>query len=183
MKLKTIVASLVALGLSGSVLTAQAMMLDTSYQMDVMRDQINKVDMVLKQNQPGGFDQPCGWTCRINISGWMNTDVYLASRPPIFWTVNPDFSPRLPINPRSVIPNSIILPVKNQTSDLFLNNANLFVDARVNNWVTAAMSVVYTSFTNLATTGAYGSPNSNVLFQPRNTLTIDRQFSGFAILL
>ena len=34
MKLKTIVASLVALGLSGSVLTAQAMMLDTSYQMD-----------------------------------------------------------------------------------------------------------------------------------------------------
>ena len=52
MKLKTIVASLVALGLSGSVLTAQAMMLDTSYQMDVMRDQINKVDMVLKQNQP-----------------------------------------------------------------------------------------------------------------------------------
>jgi hypothetical protein len=177
MKLKTIVASLVALGLSGSVLIAQAMMLDTSYQMDVMRDQINKVDMVLKQNQPGGFDQPCGWTCRINISGWMNTDVYLASRPPIFWTVNPDFTPLLPINPRSVIPNSIILPVKNQTSDLFLNNANLFVDARVNNWVTAAMSMVYTSFTNLATTGAYGSPNSNILFQPRNKLTIDTAYA------
>jgi hypothetical protein len=173
MKLKTIVASLLTLGLSGSILSAQAMMMDTSYQMDVMRDQVNKVDMVLNQNQPGGFDQPCGWTCRINISGWMNTDVYLASRPPIFWTVNPNFNASLPIYPGSVIPNSIILPVRNQASDLFLNNANLFVDARVNNWVTAAMSVVYTSFTNIATTGAYAIPNSNFLFQPRNTLTID----------
>ncbi len=177
MKLKTIVASLVTLGLSGSVLAAQAMMLDTSYQTDVMRDQVNKVEMVLNQNQPGGFDQACGWTCRINISGWMNTDAYLASRPPILWTVNPNFIPQLPIHPRSAIPNPIIKSVSNQTSDLFLNNANLFVDARVNNWVTAAMSVVYTSFTSLGTAGAYGSPNSNILYQPRNTLTIDTAYA------
>ena len=108
MKLKTIVASLVTLGLSGSILSAQAMMIDTSYQMDVMRDQVNKVDMVLKQNQPGGFDQPCGWTCRINISGWMNTDVYLANKPPVFWQFNPGFNPFAAINPAAVPPLSLI---------------------------------------------------------------------------
>ncbi|MCH9636520.1 MAG: hypothetical protein K0U16_01010, partial [Gammaproteobacteria bacterium] len=73
MKLKAIVASLVTLGLSGPVLAMQPYMMDTSYQMDVMRYQVNKLDMILDRNQPGGFDQPCGWTCRINISGWMNT--------------------------------------------------------------------------------------------------------------
>ena len=132
MKLKTIVASLIGLGLSGSVLAAQAMM-DTSYQLDVMRDQVNKIDMVLNQNQPGGFDQPCGWTCRINISGWMNTDAYLASQPPKFWGINPNFNPLLPVRASSIPPNVLIAATANRASDLFLNNANLFVDARVNN--------------------------------------------------
>ena len=59
MKLKTIVASLVALGLSAPVLAAPYYM-DTSYQLDVMRDQANKADIIMDQNQPGGFDQPCG---------------------------------------------------------------------------------------------------------------------------
>ncbi|MGA7537084.1 MAG: hypothetical protein WBV88_07130, partial [Candidatus Rickettsiella isopodorum] len=62
MKLKAIVASLVTLGLSGPVLAMQPYRMDTSYQMDVMRYQVNKLDMILDRNQPGGFDQPCGWT-------------------------------------------------------------------------------------------------------------------------
>jgi hypothetical protein len=177
MKLKTIVASLIGLGLSGSVLAAQAMM-DTSYQLDVMRDQVNKIDMVLNQNQPGGFDQPCGWTCRINISGWINTDAYLASQPLRFWGINPDFNPLLPVRASSIPPNVLIRATANRASDLFLNNANLFVDARVNNWVTAAMSMVYTSMIAIpGATGTYAIPNSLFVYQPLSTTTIDTAYA------
>lgn len=141
MKLKAIVASLVTLGLSGPVLAMQPYMLDTSYQMDVMRYQVNKLDMILDRNQPGGFDQPCGWTCRINVSGWINTDAYFANQPPVFVTpqsMNSGPDPFLLV--RDIAP-----PTQGRASDLFVNNANLFVDARVNNWVTANLSLVYAS--------------------------------------
>ena len=178
MKFKTIVASLIGLGLSGPVLAAQPYMMDTSYQLDVMRDQVNKVDMVLNQNQPGGFDQPCGWTCRINVSGWMNTDVYLASQPPQFWVPSSTFNPQLPLN-RTLPPlNVLVVPTTGRASNLFLNNANLFVDARVNNWVTAAMSMVYTSMTAVpGSIGTYVIPNSLILYQPLNTTTIDTAYA------
>jgi hypothetical protein len=180
MKLKTIVASLIGLGLSGSVLAAQAMM-DTSYQLDVMRDQVNKVDMVLNQNQPGGFDQPCGWTCRINVSGWMNTDVYLGNRPPQFWIINPNFNPQLPLNIASTLAsrNPLVLPATGRVSDLLLNNANLFIDARVNSWVTAVMSMVYTSMTPAAgsTNGTYAISNSLITYQPLSTTAIDTAYA------
>ena len=177
MKLKTIVVSLIGLGLSGSVLTAQAMM-DSSYQLDVMRDQVNKVDMVLNQNQPGGFDQPCGWTCRINVSGWMNIDAYLANQSPRFWTVSPTFNPLLPLNRASIPLNVLLSPTTGRVSNLFLNNANLFVDARVNSWVSAAMSMVYTSMTATpGSTGTYAIANSLLVYQPLNTTTIDTAYA------
>src|SRR5579862_3039165 len=144
MKLKTIVASLVALGLSGPALAAQPYYVDTSYQLDVLREQANKYDLIMDQNQPGGFDQPCGWTCRINVSGWINADAYVANRPPVFWNFNSLFNNGLlVVNPENIA----FLPTSGRASDLLLNNANLFVDARVNNWVTAALSLVYTSLT------------------------------------
>ncbi len=159
MKLKAIVASLLALGLSAPVLAAQPYYMDTSYQLDVMRDQMNKVDMILDQNQPGGFDQPCGWTCRINVSGWINTDTYLANRPPVFTTLNPLF-PDIP-------PEGILLPTNGRASDLLLNNANLFFDARVNNWVTANASLVYSSLTAIpGSEGFYGIANSLFVYRP-----------------
>ncbi len=177
MKLKTFVASLVGLGLGGPVLVAQAMM-DTSYQLDVMRDQVNKVDMVLNQNQPGGFDQACGWTCRINISGWMNTDAYLASQPPQFWGINPNFNPSVSVTPTSIPPNVLVIPSTGRVSNLFLNNANLFVDARVNNWVTAAMSMIYTSVTPyMGSTGTYAIANSLLVYQPLSRTAIDTAYA------
>jgi hypothetical protein len=143
-----------------------------------MRDQVNKVDMVLNQNQPGGFDQPCGWTCRINVSGWMNTDAYLASQPPLFLWGSPNFNPYLPVNPASTPPNVILVPTANRASNLFLNNANLFIDARVNNWVTAAMSMVYTSMTAAPySTGPYAIANSLFVYQPLSTTAIDTAYA------
>ena len=173
MKLKTIAASLVALGLSTPVLAAPYYM-DTSYQLDVMRDQMNKFDMVLDQNQPGGFDQPCGWTCRINLSGWINTDAYLANRPPVFFDFNPAFNPADAVGPA----NLRLTPTNGRASDLVLNNANLFVDARVNNWVTAMMSLVYSSLAGVAgSTGAYNIANSLFVYHPLNTTNLDTAYA------
>lgn len=178
MKLKAIVASLVTLGLSGPVLAMQPTMMDPSFQMDVMRYQVNKIDMILDRNQPGGFDQPCGWTCRINISGWINTDAYLASKPPVFWRFNPAFNPLAVVNPNSVPPNVLTLPTTGRASDLLLNNANLFVDARVNNWVTANMSVVYTSMSSVpGSTGPYNIANSYFVYHPLNRTAIDTAYA------
>ncbi len=174
MKLKTIVASLVALGLSGSVFAAQPYYMDTSYQLDVMRDQMNKVDLILDQNQPGGFDQPCGWTCRINLSGWINADAYIANRPPVFLNFNPIFNPLNAVSPT----NHLLIPTTGRASDLLLNNANLFVDARVNNWVTAMMSLVYSSLTGVpGSTGPYNIANSLFVYHPLNRTNLDTAYA------
>jgi hypothetical protein len=175
MKLKTIVASLVALGLSGSVLAAQPYYVDTSYQMDVLREQANKYDLIMDQNQPGGFDQPCGWTCRINVSGWINTDAYIANRPPVFWNFNSLFNNGLlVVNPD----NLAFLPTSGRASDLLLNNANLFVDARVNNWVTAALSLIYTSLTGVPdSVGPYAISNSLFVYTPVDQTNLDTAYA------
>ncbi|BBB15845.1 uncharacterized protein RVIR1_14000 [Candidatus Rickettsiella viridis] len=174
MKLKTIVASLVALGLSAPVLAAPYYM-DTSYQLDVMRDQANKADLILDQNQPGGFDQPCGWTCRINLSGWINTDAYLPNRPPVFLTFNPAFVPTTAVADPG---NLIMVPSSGRASDLLLNNANLFVDARVNNWVTAMMSLVYSSLTGVpGSNGVYNIANSLFVYHPVNRTNLDTAYA------
>jgi hypothetical protein len=173
MKLKTVMASLLALGLSGPVMAAPYMM-DTSYQLDVMRDQMNKVDMILDQNQPGGFDQPCGWTCRINLSGWINTDAYLANRPPVFLNFNPNFD----VTDIAAPGNFLLLPTTGRASDLLLNNANLFVDARVNNWVTAMMSLVYSSLTGVpGSTGPYNIANSLFVYHPIHRTNLDTAYA------
>jgi len=176
MKLKTIVASLVALGLSGPILAAQPYYMDTSYQLDVMRDEMNKVDMILDRNQPGGFDQPCGWTCRINLSGWINTDAYLGNQPPVFLIDNPKFS-ATSTAPQPSITNFPLIPSNGRASDLVLNNANLFVDTRINNWVSAMMSLVYTSLTPLPrSTGPYAIPNSLFVQHPVNRTNLDTAY-------
>jgi hypothetical protein len=146
-----------------------------------MRDQVNKVDMVLNQNQPGGFDQPCGWTCRINVSGWMNTDAYLGNQPPQFWVINPNFNTQAPlnINVPSAPLNPLMVPTTGRVSNLLLNNANLFIDARVNNWVTAAMSMVYTSMTAAmgTTNGTYAISDSLIIYQPLSATAIDTAYA------
>lgn len=162
MKLKVVIATLIALGLNTPLFAVGLYDLDAPYQQDVLREQINKLDLLLDQNQPGGFDQPCGWTCRINVSGWINTDAYLANRPPVFSILNPAASVPLLI---SGLP--LFFPTNGRASDLILNNANLFFDARINNWVTANASLVYSSLTVIpGSQGFYGIANSLFVYHP-----------------
>ena len=71
MRLKTILIPLIMLGINTPVLAIDLheneYAKNISYQLDVMREQIDKLDRLRDKNQPGGFDQPCGWSCRINI--------------------------------------------------------------------------------------------------------------------
>ncbi len=173
MKLKAAIAALIAIGISSPLWASGLYELNVAYEQDVLRDQMDKFDMLSDQNQPGGFDQPCGWTCRINVSGWINTDAYLANRPPVFLAVNTERG----------IPNlAPLAPTKGgRASDLLLNNANLFVDARVNNWMTAKASLVYSSLTAISGLfprevsdlissfqGPYALPNSLFIYAPVN---------------
>ncbi|MES2142608.1 MAG: LbtU family siderophore porin [Pseudomonadota bacterium] len=162
MRLKALIVSLVALGISAPLLAAGLYDVEISSQQDVMRDQMNNIDMFLDQNQPGGFDQPCGWTCRINVSGWINADAYIANRPPVFLNLSP-----LATVPALVANGNRLLPTAGRASDLLLNNTNLFIDARVNNWVTANTSLVYSSVTAIpGSQGFYGIANSLLIYHP-----------------
>jgi hypothetical protein len=164
MKLQRIVSALILLGLSAPVLAGGFYRIDASSLRDVMRDRVNREDIILDQNQPGGFDQPCGWTCRINVSGWINADAYLANRPPVFLNFNPIFDPTAP----AVAPdNFLFIPTAGRASDLLLNNANLFFDVRVNNWVTANASLVYSSLSAIpGSQGFYGVADSLFVYHP-----------------
>jgi len=128
-----------------------------------MQAQVNKMDGIVGRNQPGGFDQACGWKCRINLSGWVNTDAYITNTPPIFIKLTPFtdlFSTR----------GSLVRPTNQRHSDLVLNNANLFIDARVNDWIKTNMSFVYTSLENFPDgIGAYGFPTSLLIHRALST--------------
>jgi hypothetical protein len=172
MRFKRVIFSLLVLGMSCHALAAGIYVIDSVYQQEVMLAQVNKVDWLLGRNQPGGFDQPCGWKCRINLSGWLNTDAYLTNTPPVFSVVTPftslfDIQNRAPFRLTS-----------NRASDLILNNANLFVDARVNNWMRANMSWVYTSLSGVpGAQGAYEIPNSLLIYQPISRTKLDTAYA------
>lgn len=59
MKLKSVVISLIVLGVSPPLLAAGLSDVGAAaYQQAVMRDQANKIDLILDQNQPGGLTNP-----------------------------------------------------------------------------------------------------------------------------
>lgn len=145
--------------------------MNSAYEREFMQAQVNKMNWLLDRNQPGGFDQPCGWICRINLSGWMNTDAYITNTPPVFTVVTPYES----IFSLTGTPFS---NTSNRASDLILNNANLFVDTRVNNWMSANMSFVYTSLTGVpGSQGVYQIPNSFLIYQPVNNTKLDTAYA------
>jgi len=66
----------------------------------------------------------------------------------------------------------------NRASDLILNNANLFVDTRVNNWMKANMSLVYTSLTGVpGAQGVYEIPNSFLIYHPVSKTKLDTAYA------
>lgn len=172
MRFKGVFFSFLVLGMSCPALASGIYVRDRVYEQEVMRAQVNKMDWLLGRNQPGGFDQPCGWKCRINLSGWFNTDAYITNTPPVFTTVAP-FSSHTSLGRMG--PFSI---TRNKASDLILNNANLFVDARVNNWMKANMSLVYTSLSGVpGAHGVYQIPNTFLIYRSISRTKIDTAYT------
>lgn len=175
MRRRMLVATLFILITNKLAWAANNVVMNAAYQ-EVVREQTNFSDWLSGQNQPGGFDQPCGWVCRIDISGWINTDAYIASSPPVFSTLNPLFTfpfLNLPLNS-----TPFLVPNSGRASDLLLNNANLFINARVNNWVTANASFIYTSLTGVnGSQGAYQIANSLFVYQPVSETKIDTAYA------
>lgn len=171
MRLKLVIFSLLALGVSCPALAVGIYVIDSAYEQEVLRAQVNEMEWLLGRNQPGGFDQPCGWKCRINVSGWINSDAYITNTPPVFLTVAP-FTNILSLRGTPFILTS------NRASDLILNNANLFVDTRVNNWMKANMSLVYTSLTGVpGAQGVYEIPNSFLIYHPVSKTKLDTAYA------
>jgi len=119
MKLKQVVKAVFLMGLAAAPAVAAAASNDG--QMDSMKAQIAKMEAALNQNQNGLNLPSDGWFNRIKLSGEVNAQAAAANRSPV------DFAQ------------------KNYVSSLYLNNANLYVDAVVNDWTTAHIGLVYGS--------------------------------------
>lgn len=176
MRLKLVIFSLLALGVSCPALAAGIYVIDSAYEQEVMQAQVNEMDWLLGRNQPGGFDQPCGWKCRINVSGWINSDAYITNTPPVFLVTNPFFNyPFLNLTPQSFPAR---MATNGRASDLLLNNANLFIDTRVNNWMNANVSLVYTSLSPVTgAQGIYEIPNSFLIYRPISRTKLDTAYA------
>lgn len=171
MRFKLIIFSVLTLGVNYHALASDIYVIDSAYEQEVMREQVNKMNGLLGRNQPGGFDQPCGWKCRINLSGWINSDAYITNTPPVFSVVTP-FDDIFSV---TEIP---FINTNNRASDLILNNANLFVDTRVNNWMKANISFVYTSLSGIPhSQGVYQLANSFLIYQPVNSTKLDTAYA------
>lgn len=126
MKLKPIFASLMLLGLAAPAFadapaTASA---STQSQIDAMKAQLNKMEAIVNQNSAGGFQQASDWTSRITVSGLMNVDAYASNTTPNF---------------------GLARTYGGHSNNLAVNNANLFVDALVNDWTNVHMGLAYSS--------------------------------------
>lgn len=119
MTLKPIVASVLLLGLaSSSAFAATPSNAGTQAQLDAMKAKIAKMEAVLQQNQGGGFQQANDWFNRITLSGEANVDGLIANRT------------RLTNSDR-------------HSSDININNANLFVDFIASDWTKGHLSLAY----------------------------------------
>jgi hypothetical protein len=115
MNLKPFVASMFVLGLASS--SAAVASTDTQSQLNAMKDKIAKMESIIQTNQGGGFQQP-KWFDRISISGLANVDAFASNKQPADYTDG--FS-----------------------TSLNLNNANLFIDANVNEWTKVHIGLMY----------------------------------------
>jgi hypothetical protein len=124
MKLKPIVASLMLLGLAAPAFADDSA---TQAQLDQMKAQINKMQAVINQNGSGAFQlqQPADWMSRITISGLANLDAGYGTRAPIFRSASASGG--------------------GNVSNIDLNNANVLVDAAINDWTTAHMNLMASS--------------------------------------
>ncbi len=116
MKLKPVVASVIALGLAGSAVAAH-----TSKSMSPMMNKMMSVQMMMNGNSNMNMVPSMNWNNRIKVGGMLNVDAY-----------NVDIATHL---------NDT-----NDASDngLRINNANLYFDAMINPMVNAHVGLLYT---------------------------------------
>ncbi len=137
MRLKPVVASIVLLGLSGTAFAATQSNVAMQNQLNSMQVQLNQLEKSINQNN-GGTTTGGGtalqkrlascpnWYDSITVSGLLNVDGILASRD------------------RNVVRNPGTHVWSNRSaSDLALDNADLFIDARVNSWTKAHIGINY----------------------------------------
>lgn len=121
MKLKQVVGSMFLLGLASA--SAFAADDSTQAQLDSMKAQIAKMEAAMNQNQPGGFQQADGWFNRITVSGQANVDGAYGTRSPVTFDNGVNGS--------------------KYVSDLFVQNANLYIDAQASDWTKVHVGLVY----------------------------------------
>ena len=117
MKLKSVVASMLALGVASTAALAASSDTVNRSEFDAMKDQVAKMEAVLNQHQTGLNATPAiasDWFNRISVSGQLDLDAYTSDKN----------SYRLQNN-------------GGNTNAIELANANLFVDAQINEWVKA----------------------------------------------
>lgn len=129
MKLKPIVASLMVLGLSAPAFAATSAAANDSaqVQLDAMKAQMSKLEALINSQSAGGFQQPADWMNRISISGLVNVDAAYSNQLFVFGQADSNN------------------PSDGNRSNLALNNANIFVDATVNDWTKAHISLQYSN--------------------------------------
>ncbi len=118
---------------------------NTQSQLDAMKAQLNKMEAVINQNNAGGFQQVADWTNRITISGLLNVDGYMSNTTPNFGIPTKTIVVTGADEPAEIDSTTTIRHVDGNTSNLAVNNANLFVDALVNDWTNVHLGLQYNS--------------------------------------
>lgn len=121
MKLKSVVASMLALGLASTAALAASSDTINRAEFDAMKDQVAKMEAALNQHH-AGLNAPISntndWFNRVTVSGQFDVDTYMSAKNSYRFQNN-----------------------GGNTSAIELPNANLFVDAQVNNWVKAHAAI------------------------------------------
>lgn len=124
MKLKSVVASMLALGVASTAALAASSDTVNRAEFDAMKDQVAKMEAVLNQHQAGSnASVPTNdWFNRISVSGQFDLDAYMSAKNNYRFQNN-----------------------GGNTNAIELANANLFVDAQINDWVKAHVGLHFDS--------------------------------------
>ncbi len=134
MKLKPIVASMFLLGLvSAPVLASADTDSDTQSQLDAMKAKIAKMEAMLDQNHSGtGLTSSPTWFNNITVSGLVNVDAAASNRTP------GEGNTSLNSTQNGVkFFNGFNLYNNADSSNINLTDAELFIDAQINDWTKA----------------------------------------------
>ena len=137
MKLKLLVTTMIVAG----AVSVNAFADDTQMQLDAMKAKIAQMETAMNANSAGANLPSDGWFNRISVSGMINVDANAAQ----------NYSP--------------VNFVTKHPSNLTVNNANLFIDAKVSDWTNAHVGLVYAS-------------GNNQTFNYFDSTYIDAQFSS-----